>query len=391
VGNTVKKAKINILFPVNFLGVGGAEQQLLELVKGIDKSRFNPFVVTLYPGGQLYEEIQQMPDVEIMSVNRKGKLDFLILIKMLSILRQNKIDIIQPFSTPAALFGLLAALVNRTPVKIMTERGGFRSDNTLGFQFYQKTQDFFTRFADLVVANSEAGRDYLISRGINPACIKVVYNGLNTKRLVPDPKKVEQIRDQMKLPENGTVIGMVASFFPDKDYPMFIKGAKIIHQTMPQTRFAFLGDGPLRRDMENLARESGLEPFVTFFGSQRDIASYISCFDISCLCADDSEGCSNVILESMALGKPVVATDGGGNRELVKNTNTGLLVPMQDVQAFANAVLKYLRQPDQARETAQRAQKMVFERFSLTRMVHDYEQLYEHILQIKGRGRLSTG
>jgi len=93
----MKKDKINILFPVNFLGIGGAEQQLLELVKGMDKSRFQPCVVTLYPGGELYEEIAQIPDVEIMCVNRKGKLDFLVLLDMLSILRKKNIDIIQPF------------------------------------------------------------------------------------------------------------------------------------------------------------------------------------------------------------------------------------------------------------------------------------------------------
>jgi glycosyltransferase involved in cell wall biosynthesis len=384
-GDSIKKNKISVMFPVNFLGVGGAEQQLLELVKGMDKSRFKPFVVTLYPGGELYEEIQQIPDVEIATVNRKGKLDFLVLSRMFSLLRRNKIDIIQPFSTPAALFGLLSALVNLTPVKIMTERGGFRAGNSLGFQFYQKMQDYLTRFTNLVVANSEAGKDYLISRGIDPARIKVIYNGINIKRLVPDLKKVEQIMNQMNVPENGKVIGMVASFFPDKDHSMFIKGAKIIHQSVPQTKFALLGEGPLRPSMESMVKEYGLESAFIFFGSQRDIASYISCFNISCLCADDSEGCSNVILESMALGKPVVATDGGGNRELVKNTNTGLLVPMQDHQAFATAVLTYLKEPDQARETAKRAQKMVLERFGLSRMVHDYEQLYEQIMKLKGR------
>jgi glycosyltransferase involved in cell wall biosynthesis len=265
----------------------------------------------------------------------------------------------------------------------MTERGGFRAANSLGFQLYQKAQDFLTRFTDIVVANSEAGKDYLISRGIRPARIRVIYNGINTQRLVPDPEKVKQIKKQLMMPENGMVVGMAANFFPDKDYAMFIRGAEKIHQAMPQTRFALLGGGPLKPKIETLARELGLEPYVTFWGPQRDIASYISCLDIFCLCADDSEGCSNVILESMALGKPVVATDGGGNRELIKNTDTGLLVPMRDHEALAEAVLRYLRQPVWAHETSQRSLKMVSERFGLRRMVLEYEQLYEEMLQSK--------
>jgi len=306
--------------------------------------------------------------------------------RMVSLLRQKRVDIIQPFLTPATFFGLLPALINHTKIKIMTERGGFRPESKLGFRLYQKAEDFLAHFDDLIVANSEAGKSYLISRGINPAHIKVIYNGINLERLIPDQTIVTQIRRQLKLPRNGMVVGMTATFSADKDHATFIQGAKIIHQAMPQTRFALLGDGPLRPNIEDSVRESGLEKFVTFFGTQRDIASYLSCYDISCLCADSSEGCSNVILESMALGKPVVATDGGGNSEVVEHANTGLLVPMQDPEAFADAVLTCLRQPDWARDMGRHAREMVLTRFSLARMVSDYEQLYEQAMRLKGRG-----
>jgi len=374
------------MFPVNYLGIGGAEQQLLELVRGIDKACFDPLVVSLYPDGALEPEVRQIPGAELISVNRKGKYDFWVMTRMLSLLRQKKVDIIQPFLTPATFFGLLPALINNTAVRITTERGGFRSGSKLGFQLYQKAEDFLTRFDDLIVANSEAGKSYLISRGINPARIKVIYNGINLERLIPDQTIVTQIRRQLRLSPNGMVVGMTANFSSDKDHATFIQGAKIIHQAMPQTRFALLGDGPLRPNIEDLVRELGLEQFVTFFGTQRDIASYLACYDIACLCADSSEGCSNVIVESMALDKPVVATNGGGNSEVVEHANTGLLVPMQDPEAFADAVLTCLRQPDWARDMGRRARETVLTRFSLARMVSDYEQLYEQAMRSKGRG-----
>jgi len=382
----VKDHRITVMFPVNYLGIGGAEQQLLELVRGIDKACFDPLVVSLYPDGALEPEVRQIPGAELISVNRKGKYDFWVMTRMLSLLRQKKVDIIQPFLTPATFFGLLPALINNTAVRITTERGGFRSGSKLGFQLYQKAEDFLTRFDDLIVANSEAGKSYLISRGINPARIKVIYNGINLERLIPDQTIVTQIRRQLRLSPNGMVVGMTANFSSDKDHATFIQGAKIIHQAMPQTRFALLGDGPLRPNIEDLVRELGLEQFVTFFGTQRDIASYLACYDIACLCADSSEGCSNVIVESMALDKPVVATNGGGNSEVVEHANTGLLVPMQDPEAFADAVLTCLRQPDWARDMGRRARETVLTRFSLARMVSDYEQLYEQAMRSKGRG-----
>jgi len=383
----MKNPRIKVMFPTNYLGIGGAEQQLLELVKGIDKEHFEPIVLTLYPGGPLDKEIRAIQGASLISVNRKGKYDFWTVFKILKLLRQKEVDIIQPFLIPATFYGLLAALINRTPVKIMTERGGFRSPGSLGFRIYQKIQDRLTRFADWVVANSEAGKSYLISRGINPARIKVIYNGINLSRLTPDPVKVARLREQLNLPADGMVVGMTANLQPDKDYVTFLRGSRIIHEMMPQARFAILGEGPLRPDIENLAKELGLKSLVTFFGHQREIASYISCFDVACLCSVHSEGCSNVILESMAMGKPVVASDVAGNRELVEHGDNGLLVRTGDPGAFAEAVLTCLRQPDLAREMGERARKIVVARFSLDRMARDYETLYEQTLLVKKKGK----
>lgn len=381
----MKDHKITVMFPANYLGIGGAEQQLLELVRGIDKARFKPIVVTLYPGGSLDSEVRQIPGAELISVNRKGKYDFSIMSRMFSLLRRKEVDIIQPFLTPATFFGLLPAMLARTPVKIVTERCGVRLNTGYGYKTYQKVEDFFTRFADWAVPNSEAGRSLLRERGINPDRIKVIYNGINFERLAFNQTKVVQIQNQMKLSPGDKVVGITASLTPAKDHVTFLQGAKIIHQAMPQTRFAILGEGPLRQNLENLARELGMEPYVTFFGSQREVGSYISTFDVFCLSSVDHEGCSNATLEAMALGKPVVVTDLGGNREVVVHGETGLLVPVRSPEALADGILTCLKQPDRARDMGQNARKAVLARFSLSRMVSDYEQLYEQAMQQKRR------
>ena len=190
----------------------------------------------------------------------------------------------------------------------------------------------------------------------------------------------------MGLPTDGIVVGITASLTPAKDHATFLKMARIVHQAMPETRFAILGDGTLRQNLENLAKELGLESYVTFFGRQQDVGSYVSAFDVFCLCSADHEGCSNATLEAMALGKPAVITDIGGNRELVDDGKTAIMVPSQNPEALADGILICLKQPDHAKDMALRARQMVLTRFSLSRMVHDYEQLYEQAIQQKQKG-----
>lgn len=379
----MKDHRITLMFPVNYLGVGGAEQQLLELVREIDKNRFNPIVVSLYPGGALEKEVKEVPGAELICLYRKGKYDFSILFTFLRLLRQRHVDIIQPFLTPATFFGLLPALTNHTPVKVVTERCGLRVNSRLGTSLYRRTEDFLSHFADWVVPNSDAGKNYLIRRGIDPRRIKVIYNGINLQRLSSDPAKVAQIRQGMGVPPNGMVVGIVARLTPAKGHVTFLQAALLISQVIPHTRFAIVGEGPLRANLENQAKELGVATRVTFHGVQRDVGSHISAFDVACLTSLDLEGCSNATLEAMALGKPVVTTDVGGNRELVEHGETGFLVPAGSPGALADAILAYLRQPDRAREMGQRARETVLTRFSLERMVQDYQTLYEEGLRTK--------
>lgn len=384
----MKHKRITVMFPVNKLIVGGAEQQLLELVRGMDKNRFEPIVVSLYPGGALEPEVKALPGVELICLNRKGQYDFFILLSIFRILRQRRVQIVQPFLTPASFFGLLPALTSRRLVKVVTERCGVRANPRLGSIIYRKIEDFLTRFADWVIPNSQAGESYLLHRGINSNRIRVIYNGINLKRLTPDLATVAQIRDHMRLPPEGRVVGITASLTPAKDHATFLQAARLISQKRPQTRFAVLGDGPLRPTLEGMAKELGIESLVTFFGNQRDVGSHISVYDVACLTSMDHEGCSNVTLEAMAMGKPVVVSDIGGNRELVDHGKNGLLIPAGNPQAFADAILTCLKQPDWARQMGDQAKRMVLTQFSLERMVHDYQVLYENaIVQKANQGK----
>jgi glycosyltransferase involved in cell wall biosynthesis len=293
-----------------------------------------------------------------------------------------QVDVVQPFLTPATLFGLLPALICRTPVKIVTERNVVKNDGHFGYRLYLKAEDILTRFADWAVPNSEAGRKNLVERGINPSRIKVIYNGINLSRLTVDNQDLEQVKQSLDPPPGGKVVGMMARMFPVKNHAAFLQAAVLINRVVPNTRFALVGDGPLRGYLEDLSQELGLGSKVTFFGEQRDVGTYLAAIDIAAL-TSETEGCSNSLLEAMALGKPVVATDVGGNREVVHHGETGFLIPPGDVEALAEAIITLLQHPEIARSMGQAGKEMVVSRFSLERMVHEYENMYEETLSRK--------
>ena len=151
-------ARINVCLPVNYLGFGGAERQLVELALGLDKERFQVLVVTLQSGGELEAELQGQQGITLHSLERKSKYSMAPVFRLARLLKREQIHVIQPFLSPATFFGLTASFLSRTPVRIVTERCGLRKDRGLGNKAYRFVEDKLTRFADLAVANSEAGR-----------------------------------------------------------------------------------------------------------------------------------------------------------------------------------------------------------------------------------------
>ena len=161
------KDRLTVLFPVTDLARHGAQRQLFELVKGLDKERFKPIVLTLCSGGAMEAEFKEIPKAQVICLERKGKYDFIYPLRVVQLLRKMKVDVVQPFLTPATFLGLLPALLCRTPVKVVTERLAQRKER-LGYSLYRRVEDFLSRFADWAVSNSEAGRKYLIKRHIKP-------------------------------------------------------------------------------------------------------------------------------------------------------------------------------------------------------------------------------
>ena len=379
--------RLRILFFIDRLAIGGAQRQLLNLLRGIDRQRFQCSLVTLYAGGELEAEARQIPDLERRCLDRKGRLDATTAPRAVGAIRRFRPHIVYCFLPVASVFGLSAAVLCRTPVRIASKRTGGSRRTSLGDGLYRWAEIQLMRLAHAVVANSEAGRRFLISQGIKPAKAKVILNGLDAARLRADKRETERVRRRISVNGDSFVIGAAASLTPGKDHRTLLQAFALIKDEAVQIRLALAGDGPLRASLGKQAASLGLDGRVAFLGNQDSLGPFYAALDLLALSSTMPEGCSNALLEAMALGRPAVATDVGGNRELVRPGETGLLVPPGNPRALADAFLELLRDRPAARKMGARARRMVRERFSLRGMVSAHQELFEslHLARTGGR------
>jgi glycosyltransferase involved in cell wall biosynthesis len=226
--------------------------------------------------------------------------------------------------------------------------------------------------SDYRVANSHAG---LQSRGFSAADARsaVIYNGFDFSRvdlISGDRSHSEQAGDRKKI------VGMVAEFNPYKDYSTLILAAQTICARRKDVEFVMVGDGETLAASQRLA--AGFEA-IHFVGRTTDVEAVVETFNVGALCTF-VEGFSNSIMEYMALGKPVVATDGGGTRELVIDGVTGFLVPASDPAALAAKIEYLLDNPTIARRMGSAGETRLRREFALGRMVEETERLYERAI-----------
>lgn len=231
--------------------------------------------------------------------------------------------------------------------------------------------------ADIITSNSKAG---LVSYGAPQAKSVCIYNGFNTARLNNLLPK-DELKRKLGI-EGKFVIGMVAAFERRKDYATIIEAAKTLLQKHgDRLVFLLIGDGSLKEEMVNKAGEE-YNKGIVFTGKLNNVESYINIFDAGVLCTNSEvhgEGISNAILEYMALGKPVIATEGGGTNEIVFNNQTGYLVPPGRPAVVVEKIERILNNPSEANSLAASAQKRVKEVFTIENMGSSFYNVYKEL------------
>lgn len=372
-----------MLYLIRSLELGGAERQLVALARGHDRTRFEPHVVSVYPGGVLAPELQQA-GVALHSLDKAGRWDLLA--------AQRRLGRIVGRLRPAILHGSLTtgnlmALAARRTAPGAKLVWGWRA-SALDYAHYGA----WTRWAealerrlsarpDLIIANAEAGKRDQRARGAVARNIAVVPNGIDVARFKPDPEARQAVRTEWALEPEHLAIGLLARFDPMKGHDVFLKAAARAATARPDLRFVAIGSGAPEalRDLQARAAALGIADKVVWAGQRLDAERALAALDLCTSTSRFGEGFSNALAEAMASGLPCVATDVGDSATILGDR--GRIVPPGDAEALAEGWLALLDRLAAEGEGLRAANRQrIVDNFSLEAMVTKTEALYRQLL-----------
>jgi glycosyltransferase involved in cell wall biosynthesis len=372
---------IRLFLMVNTFETGGSERQFAVLAQNLTPPQFQTHLGCVSRRGPLAHNFPDAPQF-LLGGSLYGWQSLRTRLNLSRHLRHHRVQVAHAFDFYANLTLIPAAKFARVPVVIGSHRQ--LGDLMTPAQFRAQAAAF--RWCDAVVCNSQAAADRLLATGLSPNKISVIGNALPAEAFSAAPAA---------LPKRSGVarVGMVARMnHRYKNHSGFLRIAaqvhrNIAHQRMPDAEFVLVGDGPLRPELEKEASSLGLGASAIFLGDRQDMPAVLASLDVAVL-TSDSESLSNVILEAMAAGLPVVAYSVGGNSELV-NDQRGALVAAGNENDFANAIQSLLSDAHLREHQGSNARRFVEENFSLDRVRSRYEDLYLTLLEKKG-GRKPT-
>jgi len=273
------------------------------------------------------------------------------------------------------VYGVLGAAF--TPCKVIfTEHGRFHPDQRKLKRVL--ANPLLNLYTDYITAISSATREALVNFENFPKHkIRVVYNGIDDTEYVRSVSTNSK-RQFLGIPEKAQVIGTVARLDHIKNHKMMINALKIVHHTYPDTFLIIVGDGPERETLELLASELKLSSRVIFTGFREDTHLFYKTMDIFLL-TSLSEGTAMTLLEAMATGLPCVATDVGGNPEIVMDGETGFIIPSNDEITLAEKICTLFRNEDLMKKMGKAGRRRFEENFTVDKMVSSYQAIYDRV------------
>ena len=310
---------IRILFIIRRLGQGGAERQLVELIKHLDKTRFEITLLCQYSGGVLWDEATSIPLVRVEHIGKTGRWDPTFLAKITAYMRRLRPHIVHGYMDVANLLALAAKpLGARVVWGIRASKLDLsRYDFLHRVAFHLET--WLSSLPDLIICNSFAARADVVARRFPADRTIVVSNGIDTQRFQHDAIARDKIRAEWRVGPHQFLIGLLARLDPMKGHSVFFAAAQLVAARHGDVRFVLIGDGPdsYRNALEAEAVRYGLSDKLTWAGPRTDVSAVLSALDLSVSASSFGEGFSNSLAEAMACGIPCVATDVGDSANVL--------------------------------------------------------------------------
>ena len=376
---------IKVLHLIEHLEVGGAERSVVNIVQSLDKNRFYSIVCLYRNMGSFADELREARHTVIflrkniltLHTPRLFKLPFLLLesaifiFRLARLIRKNEIDIIHSHMFSANLWGRLAALIGGRPGILTTEH------TTSDWQRSTKETVFNRLLAPLsnrvVVVSKTVAETVAKDQRIDSNKLVIIVNGVKL-----EDKNGHKREKSKGLPGTTPRIAIIAYLVPVKRHDLLFQALQICIKRIPQISCCVIGDGPERNRLEQMVKDMNLTHKVFFLGERYDVKSLIPKLNLV-VSTSDNEGLPMNLLEAMAAGIPVVATDVGGSSDLIETGKTGILVKAGDVQEMANGICNVLNNPELANEMGKQGMEKIKETYSLEKIIKIWEKLYEDI------------
>lgn len=381
----VKRMPVRIIYIDSLHNYGGGQKHLLNILKQIDRDKFVPYVAcsTKCPLADRLREI----NVPVIPVELVGKFQLGAIIRLALLMCQHRPDIVHSEDSLSRLLGTIAARLAGVPIVVSTVHKVnvspvVRDMSNSRRKIYVLVTRLLAKLSDKWFTVAEFNKQELMQLVKIPAHkIAVIHSSIVLDEFDIEVD-TERKRKEFGLQANAPVVGTIARLHPDKGVRYLLDAAVTVLEEVPDVKFMLVGDGIQRVELESIAKQNGIAENVIFAGFRDDVAELYSLFTITVL-PSLNEGLPVVPMESLYMGKPVVATDVCGNPEIVRHGETGLIVPTKDSESLAQAILTLLNDEPKANPMAVCGRELVEKEFSNSVMVNRYEQAYETLIHQK--------
>jgi glycosyltransferase involved in cell wall biosynthesis len=360
------------------LSIGGSEVLAWRIARALNQSgRYLCSVSAVDHGGPLAEMLAA-DSIPARAFSRAGRIDLRLLMRMTRHFRANRIQLVHTHHVPQLLYGGIAGRL--AGARIVHTEHDFHSLGELRSRLVLRA---LSGIADVVTTVAEPVTSYLKNTvGIRSEKLKTIPNGVDIVRV---RSAVPVARSKFGWQNEDLVIGCIARLEPEKGHAILLEAFRRVRAAESRARLLLIGEGSEREQLEIVGQKLGLNGSVQFLGVRADVPDLLMSCDVLTL-PSIREGLPIAILEAMAAGKPVVATEVGSVPEVVQHESTGLLVPPRDSEALAKALQMLLADPTKRRRLGAMGRKLVEERYSLHRTLEQYESVYASVLSSSSGG-----
>ncbi len=370
-----------VLHLIYRLAMGGLENGLVNVINHMPVDRYRHAIVCLTDFTDFRDRITRA-DVEVIAIYKKDGLNWSSYLRIWEVIKRLKPTILHTRNLPTMEYAIAATFAG-VPFRVHGEHGRDVHDQygaSRKFQIFRKFMALWIHH--FITVSGDLAQWLQQSIGIKSRWISQIYNGVDVERFCPATESQREILPREFASSEQFIIGTVGRMQTVKDQTTLVRAFVQLRKVFPDVascvRLVLVGDGPLRLEIQKVIQDEGLSPYVWLSGERDDIPDLMRAFDLFVL-PSQAEGISNTILEAMASGLPIVATDVGGNSELVKQGDTGVLVPPKDPLAMARAIAMYATDADLLRQHGKAGRGLAESRFSLQAMVDQYLSVYDSL------------